>query len=539
MRNLLLTGFLLACCITLPGRPDDRVSVIRSTTRTVRLNVVAEDKNGRPVTGLTRDDIIVLDEGIPQTVTYFKSPIQRQSEKALLSEETSTNGSPANPGSFSNLTGAGRSGRTVILLDVLNTSRPILAKVMDQIQEFLARKPVGEEVPVFVLGSKLLKLDDLSSEENRKAVLEASQQPVSKLQSDPDAISDMMDMIKALKPGVGQIVGQAAMSSLQNDDQYYQQRRTIMTVDLLNELSRQLELLPGPKALIWVTGGFPLTVFDYNWSGNTQKAPSSVSTSPRWHTMLDRFSQSNITVYPADNRMMQNGGRLAARSSDTMQLLAGTTGGKVFNRTRLCDMIQAAADEAGQAYELAFSPGHGEWNGQYRRITLQCKIAGITLRGRRGYVAADEPVPDADGIRQEMILAAASPLDATHLGFTLGINGVDRLPDRLTLSCSFGIRQEDLRFKLSGEAPHATLDVLLVPFDSLAKPLGLAGQVVTLYMPAGRTAQEMERTVHFKQEYPIPLETAMVRIVLRDQDSGKIGSLRIPLPAAQTAAAGQ
>jgi VWFA-related protein len=45
--------------------------VIRSTTRVVEVNVVARDKKGTPIHGLTKDDFILLDQGKPQEIAFF------------------------------------------------------------------------------------------------------------------------------------------------------------------------------------------------------------------------------------------------------------------------------------------------------------------------------------------------------------------------------------------------------------------------------------------------------------------------------------
>src|ERR1700692_3480597 len=50
-----------------PGQPQGQKSPappsVRVTTRMVQVSVIVHDKDGKPVTGLTKDDFVLLDQG--------------------------------------------------------------------------------------------------------------------------------------------------------------------------------------------------------------------------------------------------------------------------------------------------------------------------------------------------------------------------------------------------------------------------------------------------------------------------------------------
>src|SRR5580704_10095805 len=50
--------------------PSPQASV-HVTTRVVQVTVSVQDREGRPVTGLTKDDFVVMDEGQRQQITSF------------------------------------------------------------------------------------------------------------------------------------------------------------------------------------------------------------------------------------------------------------------------------------------------------------------------------------------------------------------------------------------------------------------------------------------------------------------------------------
>jgi VWFA-related protein len=59
---------LLILAPALPQQPD---TTIRSSTRLVQVSVVVLDNHGNPITGLTKDDLAVSDEGHPQSISIF------------------------------------------------------------------------------------------------------------------------------------------------------------------------------------------------------------------------------------------------------------------------------------------------------------------------------------------------------------------------------------------------------------------------------------------------------------------------------------
>ena len=94
----------------------DAPPVLRFTTRLVLVSVIVQDKNGNPVTDLTKENFTLLEKGKEQFISTFAL----ESSRALLSE---TPDLPPNTFSnrLENRTGAPNS-ITVILLDGLNTA---------------------------------------------------------------------------------------------------------------------------------------------------------------------------------------------------------------------------------------------------------------------------------------------------------------------------------------------------------------------------------------------------------------------------------
>jgi VWFA-related protein len=97
---LRVCGWVLLCCASLSaaqerarivGRPsppaaqDPAEDVVRVKTRVVFLDALVKDKRtGAPVTGLTRDNFTVLDDGRARDLTYFSAGTEARRPRALM-----------------------------------------------------------------------------------------------------------------------------------------------------------------------------------------------------------------------------------------------------------------------------------------------------------------------------------------------------------------------------------------------------------------------------------------------------------------------
>src|SRR5689334_20285938 len=55
--------------------PEPETPIIRITTTLVQIDATVTNKNGKPVTGLTKSDFQILQDGKPRDITYFKSVV--------------------------------------------------------------------------------------------------------------------------------------------------------------------------------------------------------------------------------------------------------------------------------------------------------------------------------------------------------------------------------------------------------------------------------------------------------------------------------
>jgi VWFA-related protein len=93
---LTLLVLILTCRLALPVSAQDpktQEDTVRIVTAAVQFEAVVTDKNGRPITGLTKDDFQVLDEGATQPLDLFVAVNKGQS----FSTDASANASTTRP----------------------------------------------------------------------------------------------------------------------------------------------------------------------------------------------------------------------------------------------------------------------------------------------------------------------------------------------------------------------------------------------------------------------------------------------------------
>ncbi|HEX4770213.1 MAG TPA: hypothetical protein VH351_05245 [Bryobacteraceae bacterium] len=138
---------ILALCCALAAA-QEQVPLTRVTTNFVEIHVVAQDKKGNAVLGLTQSDFRVFDNSVEASIAVFAVDASRRLE-AL--------GDPR-PDVVSNRLGAqsGQANATAILIDALNTDFNDQSQVRGQLIRFLEQMRSGERAAVFLLTSRLV-----------------------------------------------------------------------------------------------------------------------------------------------------------------------------------------------------------------------------------------------------------------------------------------------------------------------------------------------------------------------------------------------
>jgi VWFA-related protein len=535
---------LVAQTPALPQTAESAPPVLRVTTRLVQVSVIVTGKKNEPILGLTKDDFVVFDRGKPQQIQFF-------SEEARGVLPPQKDRKPLPPNVFSNKLehrSNAPSAITVILLDMLNTKFQDQVYARNQLIKFLQQLKPSDRVALYALGRELRVLHDFTSDAS--SLLRTLAKHTGK--PNPDLEAGELD------PDLDSWLDQ----STQVMDDFYQVRRTHTTFEALMAIANHVTNLPGRKNLIWISSGFPFTMgMEDDGRANLNREVRVFSEESE--NTARALNNANMAIYPVDarglftdpafsaeNRSVGNmprqrtsrkgnsnprppansGAKLRnlTKTQDIMNILANRTGGRAFYNTNdLKKAIQTAVEDSRVTYNIGYYPAGIEWDGRYREIKVQLKKPGAHLRYRLGYFAF--PEKDLTPKQKETFLKDAvwSPLDSTDLGLVARIDILD--PKKPNLArVIVNADAHKVQWETEGDRQKAVIDMLFLT-TAQGQPAKGTTDTMTLALTKENFAKIMKEGITTMKQLELPPNSYQLRVVMRDQKSGTIGSVTIPL----------
>lgn len=529
---ILVTGALLQ--VPGPRTAPDGPPVVKLTTHLVQVNVIVRDKQGRPVTGLTKEDFTVLDNGKPQTVRFFSMETNRMdaAPSAPLPAAVYTNRLEQR--------GSVPTAITAVLFDGLNTRIQDQIYARQQILKFLRQLKPNDRIAIYALGTRLRILQDFTNDVDSllKAIgrhahvggqLDGSQV------EEPDTGDEQLD---AFLREASERVAAA-----------YTTRRVEDTAQALATIAHHMSGRPGRKNLIWVSGGFPIQIGMDSTSMSAERRVFSQEIERATRAV----NQANLAIYPVDARGLigafdampsmdvsspsmsrRAAGNVNNRASAaifntqaTMRELADRTGGRAFlNSNDITGAIRNAVDDSQVTYNLSFSPDHMQWNGQFRQIKVKVRQSGLEVRYRKGYMALAPLEPGADQKTRvaEVTLAATSPLEATGLGLT-----VQKMASSPHLSLQMLVDPRGVDFRPQEGRWAAGLDVMVAFRNNQGTVLETFSRTAGFNLRPETYESVMKNGLNVSMQCDVKSGATRARVVVRDMATGQIGSVDVLL----------
>jgi VWFA-related protein len=492
------------------------------TTRLVQVAVIVQDRQGKPVTGLTKDDFVVLDDKKPQTIQLFWED----------AEEISPSSQPElPPNTYTNeiTRGSVPPNLTVVLIDSFNTAYADQDYARRQIAKLLLTLQPQDRVALYALGSRLHVLHEFTSDASN--LIEAL------TKYNGERAADMDNGESGPTNLFNQQLVQLAEDAGISENHAFAMDHSHLTAEALRTIANHVGSLPGRKNLVWVSSTFPFSLETNNplrtSTGRKIPFPTDVELVTR------ALNDANMAIYPVDARGLVDPGltgtgvhvigTVDTSNFGTMQILARRTGGRAYyNTNAIMGSIRQAIDDSRVTYELGFYPAGVKWDGSFHTIRVRVKRPNMQVQAREGYFALPER-PSTPEVRLEMISeAAGSPIEATGLGMRVEIVPalvLDQESLRLTLS----VEAQQLALERENEHWKGLVDFAFVQLDGKNQIVDKFTLSFHLALSPEQHDQMMKQGFFFERELPILSNTAEVRVIARDDGSGKIGSVHIPL----------
>jgi VWFA-related protein len=457
-------------------------ATFQSSIQLVQVRVIAEDKDGKPVTDLRQEEFRLLDNGLSQDIRLFLNE----------SERSSSAPSPLPPGTFTNRGASrpgGHSGYSVIVLDTLLTSLADENQggsgaiwAIQKAVKALRSLPTGENVAIYATGYKLWVIREFTQDR------ESLEQKLRKWKPAMDVLPPELK-VEVLRQEIEQIAGHVAA-------------------------------IPGRKNLIWVAYRFPI-------------APP----------VLQKLRIADVAVYPVDAHGSIIGLKSDKELANLpLRALAAATGGVAyFDRDDLDVAIREAIDDGRSNYTLGFYPSGDDSVSRVHQIAVRVTRPGITLRYRNIYQTEPLRKP-APAKAADLVQAMYSPVDALAIPIQASAK---RIQDQTNQTRTNRNRANQERLSFDAVLDVASLDLAPIQnrwtgsLEVVAQFMAADGRIVGARPALAQTVKlnlsqptydaATQRGLLYRNELKIPANAVEFKILIANIATGKIGTVMIPL----------
>jgi VWFA-related protein len=351
------TGLAQAQQRTPPEFPTD--------VRLIRLDVSVVDKSGRPVPGLLQEHFEVKEDGRSVPVSYFEAVSAHHAAVLDAAAEVPAAAEPAAP------------RRILLLVDTGAMTPGEMLRARQAVTGYVAQARDGEWVRLANLGTG--ELWDGWMPDERSGILAAARSlqrrpsPWAVRASDADA-----RIVERSERAPDPDQPSEAETSSRSLSIFAQGAGLLGT---LEALITELEGVPGRKALVLISPGFPqMRGLDRRLERVATLARGAATTV----YYVDAAGQDGLI--PEYGQKMRPAFEMAWMRSGGAQDLAEATGGFTsrFDNSLLPALARASA-EMRTYYVLGYAPPRAD--GRFRRVSVKVKVPGLSARTKKGYLA--------------------------------------------------------------------------------------------------------------------------------------------------------
>jgi VWFA-related protein len=550
-----------------PTSPASPGTSLRVTARLVDISVVVYDKKGHPVTDLKPEDFEVFDNGRKQEVRFFTRTGGAPAEDAAkvadrIPVRTTVSNRRAATGAKPEI-GDAEGNTTILLIDSSNLAWADLTHVRGEILRFLQALPANETVGLYVVKANGLQVLEEGTADHAMLAAKLSQwMPSAKelARAQEEETRNRQHFDEVLHQEDLQYVNGNSGSAPDKAEPVDPKLRDFGSnpareaLSILVVVARHLAAVQGHKNLVWISSDNALA----DW---TDKAVSGDKGSKHIEGFVLRaqeaMNDAHVSVYPFDasqletqaidpslkNRNIQlapgalgppppqGGGAQAGRITAEMiqdlhpiqapiQEMARATGGRAIPRAGdMAAALNSVVEDGRATYLLSFSPDVPA-DDQYHLLTVKLPARrGVTLRYRTGYQYAREPATLKDRLRQ----AIWQSFDVTEIAVS-----AQAVPASTGTTLKLNIATNDLALRQQGDRWMDKLDIFLVQRDDDGLHARVTGQTLGLALKPVTYQRALEEGIPFDQLVARKEDAGTIRIVVVDENSGRMGSATAP-----------
>jgi VWFA-related protein len=518
----------------------------------VYVPVVVRDKDGKHVRGLTKDAFTVQQDGAPQTISVFEEVSGPRKERTAIS---------VGDGFVTNVTPETNDRQlSVIVLDLMNTPVIRQGDAQRAVIQYLGNNALATHpIALFALTTSGLQ-QIYSFTEDPALLIRALQKFGSQSGGAADITAENQAEVDRLKAVEGAAAaGDAGMQSIvarlvaatKRGNVAYQVSTIRGTLASLEQLAGALAGVPGRKSVIWATAGFPFILDDPESFENRGTElmddyariwkllnSASVAVYPVDVTGLNAVGMAGTGIYGNDQRItgaqvqsVAHGVGIAMtpglERQDSLRAIASATGGKAFlNRNDLDHAFEEADSDSADYYLLGYYLKKSAKPG-WHKLKATVDVPRSSIRARDGFYSGT-PVKAGDkSTRREFATAIAGPIDYTSVPFASRAEVDSKkcsggkclvVAETVIPPQSLVINRDDANF--------VNFDIALLALAPNEKVAGESSETIRLHLTPQSLQEVMSTGITYRGKVHLPAGTYDLRVAVRDNQTGKIGTIR-------------
>lgn len=507
--------------------------VFRATTNLVILDVFVRDRSGKEITGLTKEDFTVLEDGKPQAISVFEfQRLDAPQEAPELRPPAPAPATPARP-QVINIAAPGkiqyRDRRLLVLLfDYSSMPAADQVRAQNSALKFLERQMTPADMVAIMTFSTQLKVEQDFTQDR----------------------DQLTRVIKSFRIGEASELAAEASTDEENaedtgaaytaDESEFNIFNTDRKLSALESAAKMLAGLPEKKALVYFSSGIGRTGAE-----NDSQLRSTVNAAVR----------ANVSFYPVDARGLVatipggDASQGATRGSslfsgqaqrqqtarlqnqqETLFSLAEDTGGKAFlDSNDLSLGIRQAQEDIRSYYILGYYTSNPAQDGRFRRIQVRMnRQLQAKLDYRSGYFAPKEfgKFTDADKeMHLQEALALGDPI--TDLPLALEVNYFRVARDRYFVPVAVKIPGSEIALAKKGSNESTELDFIGQLRDAKGRLAGTVRDGIRVRLSAADVAQLKRRNFQYDTGFTLVPGQYRLKFLARENQTGRIGTFEM------------
>ncbi|HUI43242.1 MAG TPA: VWA domain-containing protein [Terriglobia bacterium] len=525
----------------------------------VMVRVVVRDAQGRPVTNLKQDDFRIFDNRKPQFITHFSLEVPAAPARAPSPPPPSTGGAPAQAAAPPAITIIPPTRFTALFFDDLHIEFADLVRTRQAAEGYVAANlRAGDRVAVFT-SSGQNQIGFTADRQRLRETIEAIHpRPIGEHGAGIcPPISDYQAYMisREQDPTALQLAEQDALymccnghaPCAQMNDMYLESLAAELLQDVeqsgryslrgLQDLCRQMAVLPGQRSIVFVSPGFLTNTLMYELE-----------------EVIDEALRQNVVIGTLDARGLYAETNLGDASqevplvtenpslvgvkrqyviasrqadADVLASVAEETGGFYFhNNNDFAEGFRRASGLPEAYYVLSFAPSDLEPNGHMHtlKVTLADNPAHYSLLARKAYFAPNKAEDAATLAAEQVERAVFSPAELQAIPLEVHTQFFKPAADTAKLTVFTHVNIHGVRFQKAEGRNADTLTIVTALFDQGGNPVAGLQKNVDFRLRDATLAKMGATGFSVKASFDLRPGTYLVRSVVRDSVGEQIGA---------------